>query len=219
MRFLMNFLLALCVSAQLVAQEATQRVDGYGDPLPAGAVARLGSTRFRLPKPIVMMAALSDRGEIAVACAQDLVLQIVDVGTGKVRELGELKNFPQSDLQRRYSGMAYSVKHKSLCVLRGGGVDAVDVETGKITWSYEITTSFFGLTPNGEYLLLMERNRVLKLVKVADGSLKAERDLTRVSQVPLALHPTRPIVTISSNEGNKTALLALELRHRQRRNR
>src|SRR5262249_37621336 len=62
-------------------------LDAHGDPLPDGAVARLGSLRHRYPGP-VSAAALSADGR-RLALADDAAVRLIDVATGD-----EWRRFP-----------------------------------------------------------------------------------------------------------------------------
>jgi WD40 repeat protein len=100
------------------------------DPLPAGAVARLGTTRFR-PGPYVNFAALSPDGKlIATATSQDMVL--LDRRTGEpVRTIASVFGSPLS--------FAFSPDGKKLFrVDFGNNVRLWDVATGKQSGQFQL---------------------------------------------------------------------------------
>ena len=59
-------------------------LDLYGDPLPEGAVARLGTVRLRLAKGAPSSALSPDGKTIAVAGDHDTVVRLWDTGTGQL---------------------------------------------------------------------------------------------------------------------------------------
>src|SRR5205823_11625843 len=61
--------------------------DQFGDPLPPGAVARLGTLRLRHSYPVNFLALLPD-GKTAVSAADDRYIRIWDLASGK-----ELRRF------------------------------------------------------------------------------------------------------------------------------
>ena len=61
--------------------KSARRMDRYGDPLPEGAVARLGTLRFRVPGEIVALAFAPDGKSVAIASNRGLFL--MDPGSGK----------------------------------------------------------------------------------------------------------------------------------------
>ncbi len=73
-----------------VAEKKEQLTDIYGDPLPAGAVARLGTMRYR-PGSALSASALSRNGKF-LAGAGGNVIQIWDAETGKT--LQRIAGFP-----------------------------------------------------------------------------------------------------------------------------
>jgi WD40 repeat protein len=79
--------LALLLLAVAARAEPPARADAQGDPLPAGALARLGTTRFRSGNFIQSVAVAPDGKTLAVADNQGA--RILDLATGK--ELRALK--------------------------------------------------------------------------------------------------------------------------------
>ncbi len=62
--------------------ETPARVDRHGDPLPEGAIARLGTVRWQLPAPGTAVAFSSDGKKIGVGDSSGHVL-LFDSATGK----------------------------------------------------------------------------------------------------------------------------------------
>src|SRR4051812_3687540 len=88
-------LTALAASVALLAelpraagQQAERLVDAQGDSLPSGAIARLGTTRFRTGSRIFSTAYSPDGKTLAAGCGDDPV-HLWDAETGK--ELRQLK--------------------------------------------------------------------------------------------------------------------------------
>jgi WD40 repeat protein len=123
------------------AGAADPRTDVYGDPLPDGALARLGTVRWRAGGPIALAAFLPD-GKSVLTVNQDRVAQVWDRDSGK-----ELRHFdaagPASTdpgaprfvlLNANGYGLALSGDGKALaCFGRDGSVHVWDVATGKET--------------------------------------------------------------------------------------
>lgn len=61
-------------------QKTQPKVDVYGDPLPEGAIARMGTTRFHYQRPV---AAFSKDGKTLVVVDRNGVVYLNDVKTGK----------------------------------------------------------------------------------------------------------------------------------------
>src|SRR5262249_37832303 len=74
-------LLSLCMAAPLVADERERLVDRYGDPLPAEAIARLGTVRFR-PSDWAQYLAFSPDGK-RIVMRGFRKIELWDVESGK----------------------------------------------------------------------------------------------------------------------------------------
>src|SRR5262249_12838591 len=100
------------------------RLDAHGDALPEGAVARLGTLRFR-PEGYNGRSVLSPDGKVVALIGQlDDQLVFVDTATGK-----ELRRVKTPHVRDSY--LAYSPDGKYLATVQtGGGAQLYDAKTG-----------------------------------------------------------------------------------------
>jgi len=114
--------------ATLVQDNATQardepaRTDRYGDPLPTGALARLGTVRLRHGEGIQSVAFSPDGKTLASAAANSKFVNLWDRSTGKeIRRIGEAS--PET--------LAFSPDGRLLATAGGSNVELWDMSTGK----------------------------------------------------------------------------------------
>jgi WD40 repeat protein len=156
----------------LAAAPAPAQVDAFNDPLPPGAVARLGTVRWR-HGGAVFFVGLADGGKQLVTASQDGWLHVWDAGTGKeLRRFGKVVGRRQvADPAREsvfYFGtaaaVALSADGRVLATL--GNFDATlvhppyeirvwEVASGKLLWSMPWRGPNTGLafTPDGKTLV------------------------------------------------------------------
>jgi WD40 repeat protein len=127
---------ALAILAPLQADEP--RRDLAGDPLPGGAIARLGTVRWRAGSTITLSAFLPDGKSLLTVC-QDFTVIVWDLETGK-----ELRSFSIAGNKTGDPGIVFrnamfagtaavSANGKVVaCAGRDGVMRAFDVSTGKL---------------------------------------------------------------------------------------
>src|SRR5438874_1902558 len=123
----------LALAAQLVFLAAVAvrgnpgpavRADAAGDALPAGAVARLGSVRWRNGAGVFALAFAPDGKTLALAGGAEPLIQIREVAGGK-----EVRDFGKQ--QAAVESLAFSPDGKCLAAKSGGLVRLWDVATGQ----------------------------------------------------------------------------------------
>src|SRR5580704_15250827 len=130
----------LVLAAQPVpAQEAKQgalpkqaaRVDLHGDPLPTGAIARLGSVRFHHEGGLIAAAFSPDGKTILAGGVEDkgLSLRLWETASGK-----ELSRFHVDGVE--LSGLAFTVDGKGVLINRRTRVELYDRGAGKLLRSF-----------------------------------------------------------------------------------
>jgi RNA polymerase sigma factor (sigma-70 family) len=118
---------AAAKTAEKAASSA--RVDAQGDPLPEGAILRLGSIRYRTGAGI-NHAALSPDGKL-LAAASEPGITLFDLATGKPRHLRE--SAVPNGFDTLGSKLAFSPDGKQLVsVTNGGNIRFWDVATGRL---------------------------------------------------------------------------------------
>src|SRR5262249_16923840 len=130
-------LLLFVLSPLGVEAQAPPRTDVHGDPLPADAVARLGSVRFRHPDGIVSSLAFSPDGKtLAVSGSyfSNSDIRVWDVAAG--RELRRL-----SDKVHGQGLLAFSPDGRLLAVGHVSGLQVWDLATGRMLHKADMTSS------------------------------------------------------------------------------
>jgi WD40 repeat protein len=70
------------------ADDSTPRVDRFGDSLPDGAAARLGTIRWRYPRPAEFIHFIGD-GKLLLSCCGDGIIHVSDAASAKlIRRFG-----------------------------------------------------------------------------------------------------------------------------------
>jgi len=107
---------------------AEPRLDRNGDPLPDGAIARFGTTRFRFPNfGHVAAACISPDGKLLAVEISSCVIRVMDLKDGRC-VLDDLGPCPASDGQQTLS---FSSNNNYLVRAGDRIVSAYDVRTGK----------------------------------------------------------------------------------------
>jgi WD40 repeat protein len=161
------------------------RTDAHGDPLPLGARARLGSTRWRHGETVTFVKYLPD-GKAVVTASLDGTIRVWDRATGK-----ELRRFqstvPANVIPVRPGGRpgwtAYGRGPSSLALSHDGkvlaaaypnqGVQLWDVDSGKalrLIQGQATNTAAVLFTPDGKTLVARSGNRIVYLLDVNTGN-------------------------------------------------
>ncbi len=124
LRFCLASLVSCTALASLPAGEDVKpRPDAFGDPLPAGALARLGTIRFRLDQPYFSLA-LSPDGKRLAAGRRNGGISLLDTTTGlEVRKI-------QPAAVGGNEGMSFSPDGSRLVLTGFQGVQVLDLPTG-----------------------------------------------------------------------------------------
>jgi WD40 repeat protein len=163
---------------------ARVRLDVLGDPLPDGAVARLGTLRLQHGEPVHCLCYSPD-GKL-IASSSNRIVRVWDVATGKE--------------VRRFDGIWGSVAFTpdSKAVITGGpSICVLDVASGRVTETLPVTSWHFALSRDGKTLALAAED------SVRVWSLTAKSELRRVSCAELceiAISPDGARVAVSGEE-------------------
>lgn len=210
---------------QPVAAEAKQpapaakqhaRIDLYGDPLPAGAMVRLGTVRFRgglnWGKGIAFM---PDGKTLVTADSSGHVIQFWETSSGRLlRELslGKLA----------MHGFALSPDGKLAAVAgflfeEGGGVATgavriLDVVTGKEVRSLprdrlDIDHCELAFSPDSKLLLSLGRMGALRIEEVASGVEILRQAFPRDISGRIALSPNGSVIAVASGPNSRQVYL------------
>jgi RNA polymerase sigma factor (sigma-70 family) len=101
------------------------RTDRYGDPLPPGAIARMGTVRFRHGSTVTGLAFTTD-GKTLISGSYDKTVRLWDVTTGR-----ELRRLPA--LQGSVIDFCMSRDRKTFAAVDTGTLYLGDVPAGRIT--------------------------------------------------------------------------------------
>jgi WD40 repeat protein/beta-lactamase regulating signal transducer with metallopeptidase domain len=156
------------VQAGTVAK-ATAGADQHGDPLPAGALARLGTTRLRHGAEITFVA-FAAQGKTLLTAGRDNTVRLWDLSTGK-----EIRNFPGSPAAVTRDG-------KTLAAVGATGIQLWDIDTGKKLVQIpkpapRVTSLLFA--PDGLTLAARARNGTLFLWAAESG-----QEIRQIKQAP-----------------------------------
>jgi WD40 repeat protein len=202
-------LTALVVFPIAQAPGGENNADFQGDPLPAGAVARLGTTRLRTLGPLADVA-LSPNGKQIASCTGDAGVQLWDPSTGK-----ELKTLHQPNRQERLDRIAFSHDGKTLAAVGAGKkIRFWEVDTGKET-SIDAPVAdlsdaqAIAYSPDGKYLATAYRSGIVLLWDASERAVlhKLKGDPT-IPQA-LAFSPDSKTLAIAGEADDRSASLVL----------
>jgi WD40 repeat protein len=181
------------------------RTDQYGDPLPPGAVARLGTVRLRHEGEARALVFSPDEKMLAALCWQEVILW--DVATAR-----EVRRLPVHALGLSAHVLAFSPDGKALAVLpsdfgRGGRADITfwDPATGKELRSLPLPTQKFpemagGLcfTPDGKTLAVSRGNGRVHLIDVPTRKVRHTVGGSRSEIYGLAFSPDGKMLALGT---------------------
>jgi RNA polymerase sigma factor (sigma-70 family) len=181
------------------------RVDQHGDPLPPGAVARLGTVRFR-PGGNVYSVAYAPGGKVLASGCSDGSVRLWDPKTGK-----EIRRFigrpEQPNSYNFVESIAFSPDGKTLAAGYGNGESMVrlwDMATGKELRKFDGHQGFgvhaIALSADGKLLASGSEDGTIGIWDAATGAL-LRRSAKRPAILAVAFHPDGKTL-VSSDKGD-----------------
>ncbi|MHB1422156.1 MAG: sigma-70 family RNA polymerase sigma factor [Gemmataceae bacterium] len=145
------------------------RLDQYGDPLPDGAVARLGTVRFRT-SGLVYACSLSPDGKTVAASSVDKAVTIFDAETG--RPLRQLQEIPDSA-----TSLAFAPDGRTLAAgYENGSISIWNCNTAKMVRQLRASDRgpvhpvwSLAFTPDGKALISAGEDKEIRLWEAATG--------------------------------------------------
>ncbi len=154
---------------------AEVKVDLYGDPLPQGALARLGTLRMRTPASIRVVA-LSPDGKTLLSDGLEDRIVCWDTATGK-----KAREWPR--VKRHYEFLRFRPDGRTVFAKSyDGAVRLLDAETGAEVWSFPDAAKpgaygVAALSPDGKTVVVScQGNRQLVIWDVAAKAVKHRVD-------------------------------------------
>jgi RNA polymerase sigma factor (sigma-70 family) len=142
------------------------RTDRYGDPLPDGAIARLGTVRWRHGVFVHALAYSPDGKKIVSTGSSDRALVLWDAGTGK-----EIRQFASCGQPR---GVAFSPDGKWIATTHRTG-ELWDVASGKMLRALnnpQFEVNALAFAPDGKTLATANTDGAVHLWDAASGAEK-----------------------------------------------
>jgi WD40 repeat protein len=166
-RRLFSLIVMLAASAESGAAEPVARLDRFGDPLPEGAVARLGSQRLRPHQPSITGVFAPD-GKLLASSGSDGIIHFWDTAMGK-----EVR-WVQARLLGPLRAMRFSADGKSLVLAGDGGafrvIDAVSgVERLKLDPPQHDSVLALEVSPDGKVAATLYARGTIHLRDLASG--------------------------------------------------
>ncbi len=189
------------------ADRAGAAEDRFGDPLPEGTVARLGSIRFRGGDRPVNALRFSPDGHDILTVSQDFLVRLWETKTGRL-----LREFlPGSGSASSQVGIAFSPDGKQIALSgteRAAGDKpgydpvrlVVNAATGKELSRLPVRTGESDLalafTPDGKSLISLGQSGVFRIEEIATGDELLHREFPRDSTGSMVLSPDGKLAAI-----------------------
>jgi WD40 repeat protein len=160
--FLLATSLTLTLSA-LARAEPPVRTDLYGDPLPPGAIVRMGTHRFRVSSSGFD---LSPDGKVLALEAGDGNINLCDPATGSVRHR------LRGSKERYFDIIGFSPDSKLLAMRADSSISVWEVATGKRLWSTPGIPHGFpecAFTADGQQIVTWGQDHTVRLREAATG--------------------------------------------------
>jgi RNA polymerase sigma factor (sigma-70 family) len=164
-------------------EEKRDRKDRYGDPLPAGAIARLGTVHFRQPR--MRSVVFTRDGKTAIAGDLNGYIVYWDVATGR-----QILSLPR--MARSIDALAISHDGKTLACTDDGEIYLREVASGKLLSHASLEGS---QGPLQQMLGLLNDNR---------SNIHIQQMLFTPDGKTLALRPWQKTIYLWDIAGNKT---------------
>jgi RNA polymerase sigma factor (sigma-70 family) len=157
--------------------EPARKTDQFGDPLPDGALVRLGSTRLRHAS--VFTIAFTPENKL-VSFGRDYVARTWDPATG--RQLAE-RGFDK-ELAHRLWGAVLSSDGKRIAMQRGDHIEIFDTESGKGLASAKLPSGIEAMaqfSPDGKHLAIVGQEQVKRHLQICDIAANTCREFAKIT--------------------------------------
>jgi WD40 repeat protein len=148
---------------------ADAHVDREGFPLPAEAIARVGSARFRFESYLAALAYTADGKGVIGVTGYDCTLYLWDAATGKVRQRTPLKV-----ADKAVALLLAMVDGKMVHLLADGVYRVLDADTGKELRRHQLANAAkivaAALAPDGSTLAVAEPDGTVRLIDPVRGA-------------------------------------------------
>lgn len=187
-----------------VSPKAAETLDLYGDPVPKGAVARLGTTRFRAGSDWMRGLALTPDGSALIAATEGHAVYVWSTATGRL-----IRKIRTDPLNIR--GFALSRDGKQVAVAGfyrtedltsvQSEVRIMDVNSGELIRAFprldrSLDHHAMAFTPDGKLLISLGTAGILRVEEVDTGTEVLQREFTADNSPEIALSPDGSLLAI-----------------------
>jgi WD40 repeat protein len=182
--------------------------DRYGDPLPAKAIVRFGTTRFRHPSNLAAVA-IDPTGKTAITLSYGSpALSRCDLVTGEITPIpSPTRQFNYATSSRR--SVLFLVSEGQRAILIGQNqVEAIALDKKVEGWKLALERSYnsqAAISPDGKHLALVQPHGEQKLLIVETEAGKVRHTIDRAGNSPtdVAFTHDSKFVTVSSHNQNE----------------